>query len=197
LFYWAKLYASQIGRGQSHAELEPCVSIFLLNFTELPGLRLHSTFRVLEVSSHEPFSEALELHIVELPKLLDGETDEETELVRWARFLAANSDEQLAALAKEDPVMQKAKEALDLLSAEPSAQELARQREFGMIGYQLDLQAARRQGEAAGRADGELKGRANGLHEGRADAFRRAAVGLQRARNSARPRQATAATNNV
>jgi predicted transposase/invertase (TIGR01784 family) len=194
LFYWARMYAAQIGRGQSHAELEPCVSIFLLDFRELPGTGFHSKFRVLEVSSHEPFSDALELHVVELPKLAGCEISSEPELAHWARFFAAGTDEELEELAMRDPMMQKAKDALENLSADPSVQELARQRELGMIGYQLDLQAARKQGMAEGRTDGEIrgeqrgmaigeqrgetKGRAEGLVEGRGLALRDAVARL-------------------
>jgi predicted transposase/invertase (TIGR01784 family) len=146
LFYWARMYASQIGRGQPHTELEPCVGIFLLNFNELPCTGFHSKFRVIEVSSHEPFSDALELHMVELPKLAECDIKSELDLVHWARFFAAESDDELEELAMQDSTMRKAKEALEVLSADPSARELARQRELGMIGYQLDLQASRSQG---------------------------------------------------
>jgi flagellar biosynthesis/type III secretory pathway protein FliH len=77
-----------------------------------------------------------------------------------------------------DPMMQKAKEALENLSADPSVQELARQRELGMIGYQLDLNAARKQGKAEGRAEGEARGRADGMAEGRGTALRDAVARL-------------------
>ena len=163
LFYWARMYASQIGRGQSHAELESCVSIFVLDFEELRGTQFHSKFQVLEVSTREAFSDALELHVVELPKLAGCETGSELDLLRWGRFFAAETDDELEELAMQDPVMRKAKEALESLSADPSARELARQRELGMLGYQIDLQAARRQGKDEGQAVGEAKGRATAL----------------------------------
>jgi predicted transposase/invertase (TIGR01784 family) len=162
LFYWARLYASQIGRGQSHTQLEPCVSIFLLDYKELRDTHFHSRFRVLEVNTHEAFSDALELHLVELPKLHWCETGRESALVRWGRFFAAETDEELEELAMQDPMMRKAKEALESLSADPSVQELARQRELGMIGYQLDLEAARKQGKDEGETMGEQRGETRG-----------------------------------
>jgi hypothetical protein len=55
---------------------------------------------VLEASSHEPFSDALELHVVELPKLAGCEISSELDLVSWARFFAAESDEELEELAR-------------------------------------------------------------------------------------------------
>jgi predicted transposase/invertase (TIGR01784 family) len=194
LFYWARMYAAQIGRGQTHTELEPCVGIFLLDFNELRGAGFHSKFRVIEVSTHEPFSDALELHVVELPKLAGCEIGSEPDLVSWGRFFAAESDEELEELAMQDPVMRKAKQALEDLSADPSVQELARQRELAMIGYQLDIAAARKQGiteglaegrtsglrdgEAVGEQRGQTRGRSEGLAEGRGMALCEAVLRL-------------------
>jgi hypothetical protein len=103
---------------------------------------------MLEVSSDERFSNALELHVVEFPKLAACNASSESDLVRWGQFFAAETDEELEQLAK------KAREVLENLSGDPSVQELARQRELTTIGYQLDLQAARKQGEASGRGVG-------------------------------------------
>jgi predicted transposase/invertase (TIGR01784 family) len=107
LFYWAKLYSSQIGRGEPHSDLKASVSVFILGFRDLPGPRFHSKSGVLELTDHEPFSDHLELHVVELPKLreLSGGLDEEADLVRWGRFLAAGTDQEREQLAMQDPTM--------------------------------------------------------------------------------------------
>src|SRR5512140_3294905 len=62
LYYWAKVYSSQIGRGDPHTKLEPCIGVFILAFQQLQSSRFHSKFQVLEVTDHEPFSDRLELH---------------------------------------------------------------------------------------------------------------------------------------
>jgi hypothetical protein len=58
--------------------------------------------------------------------------------------------------------MAQAKEALELLSREPSAEALAESRLKGQVYLQLELGAARTEGEAIGRAEGEAIGRAEG-----------------------------------
>jgi hypothetical protein len=57
---------------------------------------------VLELTDHEPFADHLELHLVELPKLAEPSSglDEEADLARWGRFLAAESDQEREELAR-------------------------------------------------------------------------------------------------
>lgn len=150
LFYWARLYSSQVVVGAAHRSLPPCVSVFILSFAELPGERFHRIFRVRDIEDGQEFSDALELHTVELPKLPEVGGEDEPQLERWGRFLAAETDEQLETLARSDPVMAKAKEALDILSAEPSARELARQRELALWTYRFEMAVSRQEGRAEG-----------------------------------------------
>ena len=129
-----------------------------------------------EVHEHQELTEHLELHLVELPKVAQAvRKKEEPELVRWATFLSAATDDELQELSMKDPVLQQAKEALDRLSADPQARLLAEQREMALISYRLDLNEARKQGftegEARGRAEGEARGRAEGEARGRAAAI--------------------------
>ncbi|MBI5536061.1 MAG: Rpn family recombination-promoting nuclease/putative transposase, partial [Deltaproteobacteria bacterium] len=59
LYHWSRMYGAQIVRGQEYAELQPCISIFLLGYKELPSAKFHSTFQVLEVQTHEPLADQL------------------------------------------------------------------------------------------------------------------------------------------
>ena len=71
-----------------------------VDYVELDTPRFHSTFRLLEVHQHFPFSDALELHVIELPErnqLLDVTRQEDADLLAWARFLGATSDEEVKA----------------------------------------------------------------------------------------------------
>ena len=57
-----------------------------------------------------------------------------------------------------DPVFGKAKEALDILSADPEAQELARRRQEGEWTYRTGVKLAREEGRTEGLREGERKG---------------------------------------
>ena len=100
LFYWARAYAGQLVRGQKYGAIEPVTGIFILNYEELPGDRFHRTFRLLDTHDHAPLSRDLELHFIELPKLRKAQADADRDpVLRWARFLAARTDEELETLA--------------------------------------------------------------------------------------------------
>ena len=113
-----------------------------------------------EAQDHECFGDELELHFVELPKLssLSAEArDEEPALVRWSTFFMAKTDEEVEAACKGDEAMEKAKNHLELLSAKPDVQQLARQREMAWATYQIEVGAAREEGEARGEARGRAE----------------------------------------
>jgi predicted transposase/invertase (TIGR01784 family) len=148
----------------SYEELQPCVAIFILGENELPSERFHSTFRVTEIHGGEPFSDQFDLHFVELPKLpAPGESpQEERQLEDWGLFLSGPSDEELEELARRNPMMAKAKGALEMLSAQPDVQELARLRLLAQTTYLTDMRANLAKGRAEGRAEGEAEGEAVG-----------------------------------
>jgi len=96
----------------------------------------------------------------------------------WCQFLSARTDQELETLAMSDPDIERAKPALDDLSADPKARELARDREIWHYFYDRGLQLAERGGRekgiAEGRAEGREVGRAKGIAEGLVRAVRTA-----------------------
>ncbi len=169
LYYWARLYGSELERGDEYDALRPVISVLFLDYRELRGARLHSTFHVLEVHDHERFSDALAVHVIELPKIAQAtarERIEEIDLIRWSRFFAARTDEELAVVAMENPVLEKARQALQAVSDDPVARESARLR--------ANARVVRRMEDAALRAEGRAEGHA----EGRAETLRVSIVGL-------------------
>ncbi len=148
LYYWSRSYTSQLGRGDRYVELAGAVSIFILNFEELATKRYHSVFRVLEIHDHMPLSDDLCIHVLELPKLPCAPTAAEASpVLRWGRFFAAKTDAELEQLAMIDLDLKRAKTALERLSADPAAQELARERELAVWNYERGLRLAHKEGE--------------------------------------------------
>lgn len=94
--------------------------------------------------------------MLELPKLRGalGGMDEPA-LAAWCRFLAAETDEELEALAMQYPILKDAKDALDKLSADPDARERAERREIELKLYEY--------GATTIRAEGRLEGKRSGL----------------------------------
>lgn len=173
LFYWARLYGAELERGEGYEALRPVISVLFLDYRELRGQRLHSVFHVLELHDHERFSDALALHVIELPKIPQATAEEradEASLLRWSRFFAAQTDAELEEIAMADPVIAEARNVLQAVSDDPTAREIARLR--------ANAQVVRRLEEAALRQEGREEGIKEGIKEGRAEALRRAIEGL-------------------
>lgn len=155
LFNWGAVFTDQLDSGHEFARLKPVVCIIIMDFLEFQGPRFHSIFRVLEVHNYEEFSQHLEIHTLELPKLshVTPDADDEAVLV-WGKFFAADSDEELEQLAMNHPIIAPATSALTTLSQDPAARELARQRRLAELDYLSGIDEARAEGKAEGKAEG-------------------------------------------
>ena len=164
LYYWARLFTRLLKRGERYDRLRHAISVLFLDYDEFEGGRWHSTFRPLEIHTGEVFSSAMEIHAIELGKLPASEQGggEEAPLWRWSRFLKAETDEEVEALAMQDPGMRKARKVLRLLSKNEDVRRQAEARERYLATKQIY-------------AEGEWRaGRAAGLEEGRAEGLRQA-----------------------
>jgi predicted transposase/invertase (TIGR01784 family) len=170
LYYWARLYSGQLQRGAPYLKLRRCAVILITDFVELTTPRFHSIFQVREREDGRPLTDHLELHVIELPKLQSAlERNDEPSLAAWGKFLAATNDEDLEALAMENPVLKQAKEALDNLSADPDARIRAERREIALLMYELERATVHREALAEGLAAGKTEGLAAGKTEGKAE----------------------------
>jgi predicted transposase/invertase (TIGR01784 family) len=165
LYYWSRLHAAQLGIGERYEALHPTVSVLFMGYAELPGERLHSTFRLSEIHDGTVFSPGIELHMVELPKraLLDEQARRaEAELVAWTTFLDAETPEELEAAMKSHPEIARAEAKLQTMSRSEKARLMAMLRERNLAGQRIHLGAARSEGRAEGLAEGRAEGHAEG-----------------------------------
>ena len=98
LYYWARLYSSQLHEGDIYSKLYPAICINILDFKLFNDFeKYHSTFMVREKDNPEYFlSEHLVIHFLELPKLKGLEAGKK--LTQWLYYL--NNE------GKEDKIMQ-------------------------------------------------------------------------------------------
>ncbi|MBN2192874.1 MAG: PD-(D/E)XK nuclease family transposase [Polyangiaceae bacterium] len=97
-------------------------------------------------------SDAFEVHTVELPKLGRARQidPEDAAAHDWARFFAAETDEERKELAMRNQDIGKANQALERLSQDPAARDLARWREDQIRLYEMELGTAREEGREEG-----------------------------------------------
>ena len=70
LFYLSKMYTDQIEQGQDYDVLKKCVSISILDFDLFRGeTEFYSRFHIMEDTRHILYTDKMEFHVLELPKL--------------------------------------------------------------------------------------------------------------------------------
>ncbi len=150
LYYWARAYGAQLQAGQPWRDLVPCISVVFLTHDALGNGLRHNVFELRSLQDGRSFSGHLRLHLVQLPCPEGPEHNEA--LDHWVRFLAARTDEEVAEVARMDPVIAQAQDVLGVMARDPSARELAEAR--------LDAERTRRQLWEEGRQEGKAEGKA-------------------------------------
>jgi len=82
VYYWAKLFEQQLRQGSEYAVLRQCITINALDFRYLDSKAYHTTFHIREDRSGAQLTDVLEIHFVELPKLMVGDVGTLGALVR-------------------------------------------------------------------------------------------------------------------
>ena len=125
------IFSDQMQKGMSYSELALTITINILNFRYVRATEAyHTTFHLYEDTDQFLLTDALEIHFMEIPKLLTNWRKRtvslhEDRLVRWLLLLEAADDDEirneLETIAKEDPVMKEAFEKWEDISRDPQA----------------------------------------------------------------------------
>lgn len=163
LFYWGKLFASQLKAGQDYLELRKTIAINILDFPYLGNGKVHSVYKLFELNTFNPLTDVLEIHFLELPRLHCVDPDLTCPLTRWLLFL---SDQTTPRLREEiimlDKNIQSASEDLSRLVLDEHARRAYELREKALLDERSNLRAARN----AGLQEGLKKGQEKGIQEG-------------------------------
>ena len=148
LFYWARLYGSQLVEGLDYDRLRPTISICFVNqvmFREREAY--HSVFRLLEQDSQVCLTEHQELHLLEIPKFRRELEALREPLDFWLYFLKNGKDLDADALPGPlaRPDICRAMEVLKVFSQS----ELERDRYENRLKAQRDLMSLKREREDA------------------------------------------------
>jgi predicted transposase/invertase (TIGR01784 family) len=150
LYYWANLHHGQLKTGNIYGFIKPTISICILNYTEFEENpdEVHSIFELREINKGFSYNQDLQLHFLELPKYelwQKKQLQNQSLMEHWIQFFKYSdretTDRHIIEMAK-DPIMSKALKALEKLSSDPTAQELADMREKSRINLMLIKGAA-------------------------------------------------------
>ncbi len=117
LFYLAKMYTEQISPGQNYSAFKKCVSISILDFDLFQGeTEFYSCFHIREDSRHILYTDKIEFHVLELPKLPKELKEDSEDILLWAKFINAERKEEFDMLAEKNAYIDSAYEQLQIIS---------------------------------------------------------------------------------
>ena len=128
LFYWSKLYAKSIKKGENYQELEKAIVIFITDkkVEGLEELKYHTEWKIIEMENRKKIlTDKLELHIIELDKIEESEDNKDEALIDWLMFLKNPESERVKEKMKENESLKEAQEKLEKISEDEKMQQLA------------------------------------------------------------------------
>jgi len=170
LFYVSKMVAAGLKPGEHYDRLRKCIGISVLGFRLFHDSGdYYSCFHLWEDTRHTKYTDKLEFHVIELPKLpkLTKERIESCDDPRelWAEFIRAERKEDFEMIARRDPYIGEAYEQLQVISQDTQLryEYLAREKAVrDQLQYEWEAEMrvneALKIGEARGETIGETKG---------------------------------------
>lgn len=177
IFYLSKMYTDQIKEGQRYEDLKPCIHVSILNFNLFPEDQ--ACFREIafcDLTTKQKYTDLLEIYVVELKKI-PPEQKKEPLIIKWMRFLAAESREEFEKMAGEDNYINEAYEVLQKLSADERKRLEYEARQKAILDYNSQMSSSIEEGIRIGEERGEK--RLSNLYiclqkDGRIDEFEKA-----------------------
>ncbi|HDR3651719.1 Rpn family recombination-promoting nuclease/putative transposase [Bacillus sp. SM-B1] len=177
LYYWGKLYTSQLQKGMPYSALRKTITINLLNFIMfLDHKEFHTKGTLWNTQQQKLLSDDIEIHIVEIPKLTEQWHEEKVNpwkdpFARWLLLLSANEDEHLTKLLEDiamnrDPILQKAINKWERMSQDSSFRQAYDAREKVLMDEAAKFAHAETEGMKRGMEKGLEKGIEKGRKEG-------------------------------
>ena len=117
VFYLAKKYVDQIKEGEPYSLLKKCVSISILDFELFKEEEAYySRFHISEDTRRFIYTDKMEFHVIELPKLPKEIQENSSDILLWAKFFAAEKKEDFEMLAKMNSGINSAYQRLQVIS---------------------------------------------------------------------------------
>ena len=117
VFYLSKMYVSQIKKGEKYDVFKKCVSISILDFILFKeDKNFYSCFHIMEDTRHTKYTDKIEFHVIELPKLPVELKENNDDILLWAKFINAEKEEEFDMIAAKNIYIQSAYEHLQLIS---------------------------------------------------------------------------------
>jgi predicted transposase/invertase (TIGR01784 family) len=128
IFYTSKMIIEQIGKGEDYDLIQKVISIVITDFELITDSKAyHNKYRLSDINTCSQFSDALEINVLELPKL--PKEPDSSQLWNWLCFLKSKREGEFAMIAEKSPTIEKAVTVLKELSEDERTRLLYEERE--------------------------------------------------------------------
>ena len=156
LYYWAKLYYSQLPKGEKYGVLNPVIVINILDFNLFKDNRCHRNIVLKDNETNEEYLDRmLDMHFVELRKR--EHINNNDALRAWMEFLKSPNSASVNNKKEIIPEIEKAKDVYNEAIADPEEQAKIRAIEKAESDKATEIGFAEAKGIAKGLAEGEHK----------------------------------------
>ncbi len=147
LFYLSKIYTEQIESGQNYTIFKKCISISILDFKLFKDTEeFYSCFHLLEDIRHTLYSDKMEFHVLELPKLPKELQKNSSDMILWGKFISAETKEEFEMLAERNESIQSAYEQLQVISQDKQKRMEYTARQKAILDYNQGILEAEQRG---------------------------------------------------
>ena len=156
LFYWSKIYYSQLKKGREYRELCPVIAINILDFNLFKDNRCNRNFILKDEQTNEEYaSRMLDIYFIELNKR--KYMDQNDALWAWTEFLKAPNSYHLNSIQNEIESIADAKKIFDKANANSVEKEKMRLLDKTQMDNLSAIATARDEGKEEGLAEGKLE----------------------------------------
>lgn len=147
LFYWSRLYSSQIKKGENYKNLNKTITINILNFNYIDSEKYHTVYHLYEDDEKTMLTDILQIQFVELPKFLEEQPELNSSLNKWLTFLTKPEKGVMEVIEMGEPAIRKAITVLDMLSRDPETVRLAELRMKKILDEKSMIEGAKQEGK--------------------------------------------------
>jgi predicted transposase/invertase (TIGR01784 family) len=166
LYYWSRIYGSELKSGEDYSKLRETICINIVNFNLFDCKEFHSHFKVMEKNRHEVLTDKFAIHFFELKKI-GKHPNKDNPMELWLQLINAETEEELTMLESTNvKEINQAILVLRELNADEKMRYLADMREKALHDEANALNSAEKRGEKRGLAKGRAEGRAEGEKRG-------------------------------
>ena len=165
LYYWAQMFLNlpRLPSGHDYSELQPAITVNILNFKFLPSTEPYSRYSIFNAKNMHKLTDALDIYFLEVPKFAKKAFNEMSRFERWLAFFSNKfSKAEKEAMAVAESAIQDAVETANNFLMDEKEYWAYLNRQSAVRDYNSAINGARNEGLAKGLA----KGLAEGLAEG-------------------------------